>query len=350
MKKDSYGLAVVGFGGMGKRHTEIISKVERIKLKGVYDILEERNEYARSLGMKSYESFEAVLEDPDVDIVVIATPNNVHKEIAVRALLAGKNVICEKPVTMSGSDMEEIMATAEENRRLFVAHQNRRWDEDFLTIKKIYDEGIVGDVYRLESRAHGSRGIPGGWRRIREQGGGMLLDWGVHLIDQVLFMVKECIQKVYCKLSYILGEEVDDGFSMFLTFESGKTALIEVGTWNFDSLPRWYVCGRKGTAVLQDWNMNGRLAMPKDGGILETAPVKLAAGYSMTMAPRTDNSIEYLPLPKVKFEKEAFYRNVLDAIEGKSEAIVSNDEVLRVIRLIEAAFESDRLGQAVDFE
>ena len=99
---------------------------------------------------------------------------------------AGKNVISEKPITLSSADLEEMKETSESTGRFLTVHQNRRWDEDYLTVKEILREGKLGELFRLESRVHGSRGIPGDWRQEKEHGGGMVLDWGVHLLDQAL--------------------------------------------------------------------------------------------------------------------------------------------------------------------
>ena len=124
-------LAIVGFGGMGTWHYENVSKrVDEVEVKGVYDVRQEPMDTAASLGLKTYESLDAVLNDPEIDIVTIATPNNFHKDIAIKAMRAGKNVISEKPVTIVSSELEEIMAVAKETGKLFSVHQNRRWDKD----------------------------------------------------------------------------------------------------------------------------------------------------------------------------------------------------------------------------
>ena len=86
-------------------------------------------------------------------------------------------------------------------------HQNRRWDEDYLTIKRIYDEGRLGRVFKIESRVHGSRGIPSDWRNQKAYGGGMVLDWGIHLLDQLLMMVKEPVVSVYADLDNVTNQE-----------------------------------------------------------------------------------------------------------------------------------------------
>lgn len=117
------------------------------------------------------------MNDAAVDVVLIATPNDVHKELALQAFAAGKHVICEKPVTLSVSDFKDMVSAADAAGRVLMVHQNRRWDEDFLTIKQMYNEKTIGDLFRIESRVHGANGIPGDWRHLEAHGGGMLLDW-----------------------------------------------------------------------------------------------------------------------------------------------------------------------------
>lgn len=118
--------------------------------------------------------------------MLVATPNDAHLPYVLKAAECGKNVIVEKPAALSGAEAERMYAAAEKAGIVFSPHQNRRWDDDYLSVRSIYESGEIGKVYRIESRVMGSNGIPGAWRRIKSQGGGMMLDWGVHLIDQML--------------------------------------------------------------------------------------------------------------------------------------------------------------------
>lgn len=150
-----YGL--IGYGGMGRWHTEILSNVPEIEIGGIYDIKEEKRIEAKEKGFSVYGSEEEMLSDPDIDVVLIATPNDCHKPIAIRAMHAGKNVISEKPVTLSSSDLQEMENVAKETGKFLTVHQNRRWDDDFLIIRKLVEEQKLGHVFRIESRVHGSR-------------------------------------------------------------------------------------------------------------------------------------------------------------------------------------------------
>ena len=180
-------MAIVGFGGMAGWHYNEIQTIEGLEIAGIWDIREERRVYAaEEKGLHVYSGLEDLLADSETDLVLIATPNDVHKPVAIAAMEAGKNVVSEKPVTLCSQDLREMIETSDRTGRFLTVHQNRRWDEDFLTVKKILEEGKLGEVFRVESRVHGSRGIPGDWRQEKEHGGGMILDWGVHLLDQLL--------------------------------------------------------------------------------------------------------------------------------------------------------------------
>ena len=260
MKKN---FAVIGYGGQGAWHTRQILASEVAALTGVYDTDPAKNELAEKNGIHAYSSFEEVLADNAVETVVIAVPNDDHKELVIRSLEAGKNVICEKPVEMSVAAFDEMTAAADKSGKLFTVHQNRRWDVDYLAMKKIVESGEIGELINIESRIHGSRGIPSDWRCTKAQGGGMILDWGVHLIDQILQIIKERIVRVYCTETHITNSEVDDGFKLTMYFESGKTAYVEVGTYNFIAMPRFYLQCKNGSAIIEDWQKNAQVARMK---------------------------------------------------------------------------------------
>ncbi len=344
-------VVVVGFGGMGSWHTEYISKSDVVELAGIYDIKEERRQAGRNCGFKAYESLEEVLADPTVDLILIATPNDCHRPIAEQAMAAGKNVISEKPVTLSHEDLQAMIDASKKSGRLFTTHQNRRWDADFLSMKEIYESGKLGPVFRIESRVHGSRGIPGDWRGQKEHGGGMVLDWGVHLIDQMLLMVPGKIKKIYARMDHITNYEVDDGFRLDLMFENGVDAHIEVGTSNFINLPRWYMLGENGSAYLPGWWLNeGEMVVCENFKAADAIPIKTAAGLTKTMAPRTDDSIVKHAIPDEHPDVHDFYRNVCHALDGLEPQLITHEQLMRVMRVMEAAFESDRLCQVIDFE
>ncbi len=347
MKKN---LVVIGYGGMGTWHTQHALKSDVVNLAGVYDINPEKNKLAEERGIFAYDSYEAVLADEKVDLITVAIPNDSHKEVVIRALEAGKNVICEKPVSMDSAELDEMIAASEKSGKLFSVHQNRRFDVDFLAMKQIKQSGELGELINIESRIHGSRGIPSDWRGEKEHGGGMLLDWGVHLIDQVLQIFDEKIDKIYCVFDHITNKEVDDGLKMTIYFEGGKSAYIEVGTYNFIPMPRFYLRAEKGSAIITDWREKCKVAKCKYWHESEVLPVQTAAGLTKTMAPRDSVTMDEYELERPASDVHDYYRNFCAAIDGKAEQLVTHPQMRRVMKVMEACFESDRLGQVVKFE
>lgn len=343
-------VAVIGYGGQGAWHCKQILKSDVCTLAGTYDIREIRRDAAKNDGVKVYESNEAIFADPAVDIVVVAVPNDRHKDLVISALEAGKNVICEKPVEMSVKAFDEMVDASKRTGKFFTVHQNRRWDVDFLATKEVIDSGNIGKPICIESRIHGSRGIPSDWRCEKAHGGGMILDWGVHLIDQMLQLHGEKVVKVYCTCSHITNKEVDDGFKLYLTYDDGVTALVEVGTYNFLPMPRFYLQAEKGSAKIEDWQHPCHVAKLKAWQEKDVTPVQNAAGITKTMAPRDSLTLDEYDLPIPKSDVHNFYRNVCAAIDGKAERYIKLEEVRRVMCVMEAAFSSDEKGQVLNVE
>lgn len=343
-------VAVIGYGGQGGWHADQILRSDVVELAGVYDIKKERRELAKSKGIKVYPSLNKLLDDPEVEIVVIATPNDSHKKLVIRALEAGKHVICEKPVELSVAAFDKMQAAAERCGKCFSVHQNRRWDVDYLGMKKIITEGRLGDIVSVESRIHGSRGIPSDWRGKKKYGGGMLYDWGVHLIDQMLLLFDgHTIDTVDCRLIHTTNFEVDDGFKLTITFDNGATGYVEVGTLNFIAMPRFYLQCMKGTALITNWQKPADVVFCKHWHESDVLPVQTAAGITKTMAHRdsvtVDTYQEDIPVSDV----HDFYRNFCAAIDGREEQIVRPEQVRRVLRVIEKAFASAKKKRPVKF-
>lgn len=350
---------IVGYGVMGITHTRNLRALGQT-VKGIVDIDPRAYEEAAANDLHGYPTLDEALADPEVDFVFIATPNEAHHPIAMAALKAGKNVITEKPAMLSSAELEEVIAASKEAGKAFIVHQNRRWDEDYLSMKKIYDEGMIGKVSFIESRIDGSRGIPGDWRKDPNRGGGMVLDWGVHLVDRILMMVPSPVTQVYCRLSYAKGDPVDDGFRIYLTFANGVEASVICTTCNFIPGEKFHMDSPTGSASIDDWAMNGKIVRLVDAdNDPDAIPILAGQGMTKTMAPRLvdyaarekpQNNIEVLPIPRIDTDINDFYRNCFAAAEGREEQVISNESVLRCLRVLEAAFESHRTGQAIAFE
>jgi predicted dehydrogenase len=337
-------IAIIGYGGMGGWHAERLaeyknyaktSNIEALELSGIYDTDEKQKIRAKGKNIKVFSSPEEIWGDEEIEAVLLAVPNDLHKEYTLAAAKAGKHIICEKPIALSSKEAQEMYEATEKAGVIFSVHQNRRWDEDFLTVKKIIKSKQIGEVYLIESRVMGANGIPGNWRKKKAQGGGMMLDWGVHLIDQALQMIESEVESLYCEYSYIYGEEVEDGCALTLNFSNGVKYRIVIATDCFRNLPRWQVYGTEGTATVNDWSITGgitRCLVKKDEKVVG---IKAGNGFTRTMAPRDGDTVKTLPLEIVKAEPWAYYKNFVASCRGKEELIIKPDEVLRVFRLME---------------
>lgn len=333
-------IVIIGYGGMGSYHQKELMPHELVNVVGVYDIVQKAQDKAREAGLTVYNSLEQVLKDVSVEAVLIATPNDVHKALSIAALRAGKQVICEKPIAMNVGELDDILAVAAETGNTVMVHQNRRWDPDFLVIRELYQNGQIGDLFQIESRVQGANGIPGDWREQAEHGGGMLLDWGVHLIDQILWLIDNPVKSMAADFSYVLGQEVDDGFILYLTFENGIRSLIEVGTTNYSQLPRWYVKGLNGAAKIDDWDLSGEIVVATNqADLVAPAPIKAGVGLTKTMAPPSEEATKKVAITEVLPEFPSFYQNFYDVLRNGAAPIVKNDEVRKVLSLIDSVFD-----------
>ena len=343
-------MAIIGFGGMGSWHYQnVTEKIPDLRVKGVYDIRQEALDKAASLGLHPYGSLEELLADQEVELVTIATPNDFHKPLAIACMRAGKQVISEKPVTLNASELEEIIAVSKETGRLFSIHQNRRWDKDYRIIKRIYDEKLLGTPYFIESKVQGSRQAMHGWRGHKQNGGGMLLDWGVHLIDQLMMMIEAPVVSVEAHLLCMFSDEVDDNIKVMLRFETNVSALLEMSTNCLINSPRWHMQCLDGTAESRNWACEGKMVQLKEDAQMkcEDDIVYTEAGPTRTMAPRPSFTMKELPLPEVTTDWSDYYKNIVGVLEGREELLVKPEQALRVMKVIDLAFASNEQRQGL---
>ena len=341
-------LGIIGFGYMGHWHLKNAPRVEGVQVVAAYDINPEKVAEARSIGLAGFDTLEDFLKSDLFNLVLVATPNDVHCELVCAALNAGKNVICEKPVAMSLEELDKMIDTAKRNNVLFTVHQNRRWDKDFRIVKEIWDSGELGHIYAIHSRLHGARGAMFGWRAEPEHGGGMIYDWGVHFVDQLLFMMGfDCVKSVFCKTEKVKTPDVEDYFFLLLDLKNGAHVQMEIGTWVLKPMPRWLVLGEKGTAFVNDFNRSGGVISVDESVEPEEIVAMTTSGPTRTFAPRGKKEIVERELPDSPADLTEYYANLRDAVDGKAELIVKPEQVRAVFRVLEAAFESARTGQMI---
>lgn len=358
MKKWKFG--VIGYGFIGRRHVNTLKSFEESDCVAVCDIHPKRREEAKVLypDMEIYDNAEELLEKAEIDGVIIAANNNQHKDLAIKAARAGKHIIVEKPVAMSVEELDEMIEEVEKAGVTFTVHQQRRFDKDFRSVKECYDKKMVGDIYTIQSSLYGYNGNMHDWHVYATEGGGMLYDWGVHLIDQILYMVEGRLVSVYADVRSVINKEVDDYFKILLRFENKVTAEIELGTYFLSDQKdwferHWYVGGNKGSMYANKFNPEGKIV--RTTRLLENVDEdqkKNAASYGPTRSfgvPEPGLIITE-DIPHVDCEQREFFVNYFKALQGEEEFLVKIPEVRRVLRVMEACRESARTMKSVDFE
>jgi scyllo-inositol 2-dehydrogenase (NADP+) len=222
------GVAVVGYGLAGEVfHAPLIAAEPRMRVAAVVTSAPERAERARAAypGVRVVDTADELFADPEgIDLVVIATPNRTHARLATEALSAGLPVVVDKPFALTADEALEVIAVAERADLALTVFQNRRWDSDFLTLRRLIEAGELGQVRRFESRFERWRPVSkGSWREVGEvaDGAGILYDLGSHLVDQALTLFGPATE-VYCELDSRRADvRADDDAFIALTHDSG---------------------------------------------------------------------------------------------------------------------------------
>lgn len=342
-------VGIIGFGYMGNFHYEKVSHFDDVQVTCAFDNNDEKLKSAEKKGLKAYKTLDEFLKE-DIDLVVIATPNQWHEKYAVAAMKTGKNVLCEKPATMSVDEMNQIIRVSKETGNFFTVHQQRRFDPDYRVVKDIVNSGAIGKITTIESRVLGERGVCFGWRADPESGGGMLYDWGVHLIDQILQLYpEETVTSIYARVLSVLTPAVDDLFEITLNLSNGVCAKVNVGTFALQKLPRWFLFGDRGTLKLDDFSGTEGGAARIKGEVqgFESVVGQKVLGPSRTMAPLKPEYLEKIDLPKEEDMTLEYWRNLIEALRGKETLYVTTSQILRQMKIVEAAFESAKRNEVI---
>lgn len=334
---------LIGYGFAGRTfHAPVIAGVPGLQLAAVASS-DAAKVHADWPGLPVETTAEALLARADLDLVVIATPNDTHYPLAKAALLAGKHVLVDKPFTLTRAEAEELAALARVRQRLLTVYQNRRYDADFLTLRRVLASGDLGRLVFFES--HFDRFRPQVLVRWRDQagpGGGIWPDLGSHLVDQVvqLFGPPDSIAADMGPIRD--GAVVEDYFHVQLRYEAGEHAglrvLLHASTLAAAPAPRYRVHGTRGSFVkhgvdpqedalkagarpqadaLGEWGRDardGELVLSEDG----TAALR---------APR--------PVPGEPGNYLAFYAAVRDALRGAAPNPVPPEQAVAVMHLLE---------------
>lgn len=343
-------LGIVGFGFMGHCDAQMMQTFDDIELTAVADT-DPKQLMDAPEGVQTYSNIDEMLKNADINVVMVSTPNPSHPEMVKKAAEAKKHVICEKPAAMSVEEFDEMVDVCKKNGVLFTVHQQRRWDKDYRIMKEVYDQKLVGDMYVIKSQLYGVNGNMHDWHIYPEMGGGMLYDWGVHLIDQMLDMVKARIVSLYADVQNVINEKVDDYFKILMKFENGITAEIELGTYYLTPKRAWFIGGNQGSAMIDGFAGEGKIVRTRH--LLENVPGKItmtAAGPTRSFGPPEPGLLLEEELPEVDVAHRNYFEHFLKAFNKEEEIIVTSEQVRRVLRVMDAVRESAKTGKAIAFE
>ncbi|KKC48151.1 oxidoreductase [Paenibacillus sp. D9] len=339
---------LIGYGLSGSVfHAPLIAAEEGLQLTGVVTSQTDkvREDYEN---VDVYEDVEALLGS-GVEMVVVASPNTLHYEHAKSAILAGKHVVVEKPFTNTVREAEELIQLARDKGVLLSVFHNRRWDNDFLTVRQVLDSGTIGRISVYE--AHYDRYSPEvevetRWRDQPLPGSGILYDLGAHLIDQAV-QVLGSPDSIWADLRLDREEaETVDYFHLVLAYPQSR-AILRAGTLVRQAGPRFMVHGDLGSYIKygldpQEDQLKAGLR-PGDadwGADKEECYGELTTAVGdLTMRTKIDT------LPG---SYQEYYRGIAEAISGGGKPPVRAEEALEVIRLIEAAHRSARERRVID--
>lgn len=346
---------VVGYGLAGAVfHAPLIASTPGMRVAAISTGSTARSERARSdfPDATIYPSVEAMIAAApgSLDVIVIAAPNDAHASVAIAALDAGLPVVVDKPFAPSVADGERIIEAALRARKPLTVFQNRRWDNDFLTLRKLIAEDMLGGVSRFESRFERFRPAVRGdaWRESDAPGlaGGLLFDLGAHLIDQALQLFG-WPNTVYAEVDRRRpGARVDDDTFVALRFPGGEVAHLWMSVIPRVFGPRMRVVGSRG--VYEKFGLDPQEPQLAEG-LRPSAPgygeePREAWGRLATEVNdlTIDGKVETL-----RGAYDAFYAGVRDAIRTGAPVPVDPRESLDVIRVIEAARQSAERGETL---
>ena len=334
--------SVIGYGFAGKSfHSYLVTLVPELELHSIASRdAATRERIVAERGCKAVETIQDVCADPDVDLVILATPTAVHADQAIAALNAGKHVVVDKPLTLTMAETDRMIAAAKANDRILSVFQNRRFDGDYLTCRSIIDAGSIGDVRWLEMAWQGF-GPVNGWRADASQGGGRYWDLGAHLVDQALQFFPVPVASVYARRSYDYADsDTDSEATIVITFEGGRTAVCDLSGNTAYSKPRFCLHGATGTFVKYgvDPQELAMIAGAIDGGIEQPESYgKVYTGSTIT------------PVKTQAGRWRDYYENIAAAINGTAPLAVSMDSVRKSMQVLTAGIESAETGNVIHF-
>jgi scyllo-inositol 2-dehydrogenase (NADP+) len=336
------GLASYGMSGQ-IFHAPFITTTEGFRLSTV---LERSSEKARAHypKVKIVRSFEDLLQDDELDLVVVNTPNALHYEMALKALEAGKHVVVEKPFTGTAAEAYALDALAKEKGKLLSVYHNRRWDGDFMTVRKLLDQQLLGTLVEYEAHFDRFRNFikPQSWKEEPGAATGLLYDLGSHMVDQALVLFGKP-KAVWADISTLRPQgKIDDYYCIHLEYERLKVTLKSSYLVR-EQGPRYTLHGTEGSFL--KWGTDLQEAALNRGG----KPGTLGWGEeAQELWGKLNTQLNDLHFQgKIKTlpgNYGAYYQNIYRAIKGMEPLEVTAVQAAQVIEVLEAAWQSHASG------
>ncbi|MEC0900636.1 MULTISPECIES: oxidoreductase [Bacillus] len=340
MKK--IGVGIVGFGFSSTTfHIPLLQTIEEYDIRAVLSSKEEVvKETLPNVNVVS--TIDELVKRADIDLVVITSPNTTHFPYVKEAILNGKHVVVEKPFVVSIEEGEELISLAKKHNVVLSVYHNRRFDNDFLTIKKLLEEDRIGNVYAYE--AHFDRFRPhvrDRWREKNLPGSGILYDLGSHLIDQALslFGKPDAIRADIIKQRP--GAEVDDYFHIVLHY-GVKRVILRSSSYVKKAGPHFTMHGDKGSIV--KYGMDSQEEQLKNG--IKPGDNGYGVDTEANFA-TVETEEELVRIPTEVGCYDMYYKRVRDSIVNGEKPPVTAQEGLEVIKLIQLAVESSETGRII---
>ncbi|MFC2090107.1 Gfo/Idh/MocA family oxidoreductase [Bacteroidota bacterium] len=291
-------------------------------------------------------SYEEILHDPEIELVIVNTPDYLHHEMSLKALEAGKHIVVEKPFTLKVSEADDILNLASKKGLMVSVFQNRRWDGDFLTVQQVMKEGQLGRMVSFESHFDRFRNyIQESWKEEKSLGAGTLYNLGSHMIDQALHLFG-LPEFVFADVRAQRTEsQVDDSFDVFMHYSEVK-CLVRGSYLVKEAGPRYILHGTEGSFVKHGLDpqeadlKEGKMPDSKEWG--EEDP----AAYGLLNSQANGHEIRE-KIPTLPGNYLAFYDSIYDHLRNGAELAVTGEQGRDVIRIIEAAYESAEKGEVV---
>ncbi|MES2519974.1 MAG: Gfo/Idh/MocA family oxidoreductase [Bacteroidota bacterium] len=327
-------VALIGFGLSGRYlQAPFFEANPNFNLKTIVSNSQNPKEYFPNVNVAR--SLDEVLADSDIDLVSICSPNSTHFEYAKKSLLAGKNVLVEKPFTATIEEAEELIALSKELGKTLTIFQNRRFDSDFMTVKKVVEGGFLGEILNFEIHFNRFKPVLNAkkWKEVVSPANGILYDLGSHIIDQtiVLFGVPKSVWgQTFTQRE---GSEIGDAFDIRLDYGKLKVTLKSSLLVREDS-PRYIIHGTKGSFTkygidVQEDHLKAGM-QPLDAGF-GIEPI-LQMGIINT---EMNGLVFRGTVETEKGDWSLLFQNIYDVIVDGKELFIKPEEVLEQIKIIE---------------